>query len=120
MFISSDIFLIFSLINFYNSFILEINFSGSVSIMKPALSWARLNTDLCMVSFKISKFDWSELSIVSAAILKTEIAASNPSWDCALASDIPCNLPSSKPSIISDYKIITFGINKYLIFIIQQ
>ena len=97
VFISSDIFFIFSLINFDNSFILEINFSGSVSIMKPALSWAILNTDLCIVSFNISKLDWSELSIVSAAILKTEIAASKPSWDWALASDIPCNLPSSNP-----------------------
>ena len=65
--------------------------------MKPALSWAIVKTDFCIISLRISKFDWSELSIVSAAILKIEMAASKPSWDWALASDIPCNLPSSNP-----------------------
>ena len=66
--------------------------------MKPALSWAIFKTDFWIISLRISKFDWSELSIVSAAILKIEIAASKPSWDWALASDIPCNLPSFNPS----------------------
>ena len=95
--------------------------------MKPALSWAMLSTDLWIVSFKTSKFDWSELSIVSAAILKTEIAASKPSWDCALASDIPSNLPSSNPSsfplrkascsaflILSSIKALFSSINCFL------
>ena len=95
--------------------------------MKPALSWAMLSTDLWIVSFKTSKFDWSELSIVSAAILKTEMAASKPSWDCALASDIPSNLPSSNPSsfplrkascsaflILSSIKALFSSINCFL------
>ena len=66
--------------------------------MNPALCWAISIIVFWRVSFKISRFAWSELSIVSAAILKIEMAASNPSCDWALASEIPLLCPSFKPS----------------------
>ena len=89
-----------------NSLILSTNFSGNESNIKPTLCWESSIIVFCIVSFRISKLAWLLLSIVSAAILKTEIAPSKPSWDWALASEIPASWPSFKPSCFPFSKAI--------------
>ena len=74
--------------------------------MKPTLCWVSSIIVFWIVSFRISRLAWLLLSIVSAAILKTEIAPSKPSWDCARASEIPASWPSFKPSCFPFSKAI--------------
>ena len=104
-----------------NSLILWTSFSGNESNMKPTLCWVSSIIVFWIESFRISRLAWLLLSIVSAAILKTDIAPSKPSCDCARASEIPASWPSFKPSCFPFSKAICsasliFCSNKALVF----